>query len=55
MLFIFFTPIVGSDQQSEVVMKDEAARPQRLFGLSWRESQVSRLHTRTALSGGSAQ
>lgn len=49
MLFIFFTPMMGSDRQSDVVMKDEAARPQCLFR---REFQASRLLTRRTWSGG---
>lgn len=36
---------MGSDWQSEVVVKDEPARPRRLRGLSRRELPVSGLRT----------
>lgn len=42
---------MGSDWQSEVVVKDEPARPRRLRGLSRRELPVSGLRTGGTRSG----
>lgn len=42
MLFIFFTPTMGSDSK-ETVMKNKAACPQHRLRLNGQEVQLSRL------------